>query len=93
MLKVIAYDICNAKRLRKVAKTCELYGKRIEKSVFEVNLPEDLYQKFWRELLELIDENEDSLVVYHVNRTEEKQAHFLGCAERTDETLCFFAGR
>ena len=38
MLHLIAYDIASDKRLRRVARICEDYGIRVEKSVFECDL-------------------------------------------------------
>jgi CRISPR-associated protein Cas2 len=35
---LVAYDICNPKRLRKVAKTCEDFGFRRQYSVFVCRL-------------------------------------------------------
>ena len=37
---LISYDIANAKRLRRVAKTLESYGTRLQFSVFECPLDE-----------------------------------------------------
>ena len=56
MLRIIAYDIADKRRLRRVAKCCELYGGRIEKSVFELNLDTRRFTDFWRELSSLIDD-------------------------------------
>ena len=52
MLRVIAYDIREPKRLKRVAKCCERFGVRIEKSVFESRLGNERFQAFWNQLCE-----------------------------------------
>ena len=61
---VIAYDITNKTRLKKVAKCCELYGGRKEKSVFELHLDERIFAQFWKEMQSLIDPQHDTVIVY-----------------------------
>ena len=51
MLTLVAYDICEAKRLAKVARVCEDYGVRVQYSVFECRLDEDEFTDFWLKLL------------------------------------------
>ena len=74
MLFLVAYDIstldsAGQKRLRLVAKTCEDYGIRIEKSVFECDLEEVTFEAFWAKLNTLIDGDEDSLIAYRICRS------------------------
>ena len=92
MLKIIAYDISDPKRLKKVAKTCELYGCRIEKSVFECDLKEELFVQFWLELMDIIDENEDSIVAYRINKADAKEILSMGCVQRPQKRLCYICG-
>lgn len=66
MLRLVAYDIANPKRLHKVAKLCENYGIRVEYSVFECDLDEKLFNSFWGQLHELIDEKEDKIISYRI---------------------------
>ena len=51
MLRLIVYDIADARRLHKVAEVCKDYGIRIEYSVFECDLDERVFQTFWECLL------------------------------------------
>ena len=44
MLRLIAYDIKDARRLRKAARICADYGMRIEYSVFECDLEDEVFQ-------------------------------------------------
>lgn len=89
MLRLIAYDITEPKRLRLVAKTCEDYGIRIEKSVFECDLGETDYAALWSQLLELIDENEDSLIAYRVCKSCVQETQSAGVIERPCKRLYY----
>ena len=63
---LITYDVntsdpAGQKRLRRVAKACEAYGQRVQKSVFECRLTETLLEKLKQRLLKVIDPQKDSL--------------------------------
>lgn len=66
MLMIVAYDIADARRLRRVAKLCEDYGARAQYSVFEVRLNADQFDRFWEDIGGMIDPDEDRLVAYRV---------------------------
>ena len=67
MFRLVCYDIAHPKRLKKVAKVCESYGIRIQKSCFQADVEDK--EKF-RNLLNAIgremDRKKDSLIVYAV---------------------------
>lgn len=89
MLHLVAYDICQPKRLRLVAKTCEDYGVRIEKSVFECDLPEDRYAAFWKALLRVIDPEEDALVSYRICQSCAAGIQSAGTVRRPPKRLLY----
>ena len=66
MLHLVAYDIRSPARLRRVAKTCEDYGIRVEYSVFECDLTEAEFSSLWSELQEHIDTDEDAILAYRI---------------------------
>ena len=71
MLIIVTYDVttetpAGRRRLRRVAKTCEGVGQRVQKSVFECQLNEMQYEQLVRDLLAEIDEQEDSLRFYRI---------------------------
>jgi CRISPR-associated protein Cas2 len=66
MLHLVAYDIREPRRLRRVAKVCEDYGIRVEYSVFECDLAEDNFRQLWKELKDEIDEDEDCILAYKI---------------------------
>lgn len=66
MLRVIVYDICDPKRLRRVAKVCEYFAARVEDSVFECSLPDSEFERFRIAILRILDPEKDFLIVYPV---------------------------
>jgi CRISPR-associated protein Cas2 len=79
MLHLIAYDISNAGRLRRVARACEDYGVRIEKSVFECRLDKNLFLVLWSKLEEIVAEDEgDRVIAYPIAESEEKKIMVIG---------------
>jgi CRISPR-associated protein Cas2 len=66
MLHLIAYDIREPARLRRVAKVCEDFGIRVEYSVFECDLSQELFQELWSRLTEEIDHTEDTILAYRI---------------------------
>ena len=72
MLVLITYDVntetvSGKKRLRKVAKQCENYGRRVQNSVFECILDQAQSVVLKQSLIDIIDENVDSLRYYYVD--------------------------
>ncbi len=82
MLVLITYDVNteDAKgrtRLRKVAKQCVNYGQRVQNSVFECILDASQCKLLKALLLELIDEEKDSLRFYYLgNNYKNKVEHY-----------------
>lgn len=69
---LVTYDIdtttrAGEKRLGRVAKICEGYGIRAQKSVFECRLSETRLQQLMSELLEEIVPSLDSVHFYRFN--------------------------
>ena len=69
MLRLIAYDIADPKRLRRVAEACEDYGVRVQKSLFECWLEEPRFEKLWARLKTEINAEEDALAAYVIDRS------------------------
>ena len=67
---LVIYDVSNIKRLQKVAKKMEDYGKRVQKSVFEVEAPEFIIKKMRYEVALLMNMEEDSLVIFDICETD-----------------------
>ncbi|MFJ8690741.1 CRISPR-associated endonuclease Cas2 [Micromonospora wenchangensis] len=68
---LVTYDVETVtpqgqRRLRKVAKICEGYGHRVQKSVFEVVCRETDKVRFVAALQDAIDPTQDSIRIYHL---------------------------
>jgi CRISPR-associated protein Cas2 len=59
---VVAYDICDPKRLRKVAQTCEDFGLRRQYSVFLCRLTAADLVRLKSRLYDIIDLQEDQVL-------------------------------
>ena len=83
MMVLVSYDVSttDAKgrtRLRKVAKTCQNYGQRVQNSVFEIDL------RVKDQLLKLIDEEKDSLRFYYLGNHWARRVEHFGAKETYD---------
>jgi CRISPR-associated protein Cas2 len=59
---LVAYDICDQKRLRKVAHTCEDFGRRRQYSVFICRLSAKDLVRLKSRLYDIIDLKEDQVI-------------------------------
>ena len=55
---LIIYDICNPKRLQRVAKLISRYGIRVQKSVFEADTNDQMINSLQRKLGDIIEETD-----------------------------------
>jgi CRISPR-associated protein Cas2 len=59
---LVSYDICEAKRLRKVAQTCEDFGRRCQYSVFSCRLTAADLVRLKSRLYDIIELQEDQVL-------------------------------
>jgi CRISPR-associated protein Cas2 len=78
MFLLISYDICDPKRLPKVAKLMEGYGERVQYSVFECTLTERQIQELQRRLKRLMKPEVDSVRFYRLCETCKEDITILG---------------
>ena len=82
MMVLITYDVnttdaAGKKRLRKIAKQCVNYGQRVQNSVFECLLNASQCKQLQYELLEIMNQEKDSLRFYYLgNKYKTKVEHF-----------------
>ncbi|MHA1342106.1 MAG: CRISPR-associated endonuclease Cas2 [Promethearchaeota archaeon] len=74
---VLVYDISDQKKLRNVAKICENYLTRVQKSVFEGELTKSELFKLYNKLKNEID-SDDSLFIYFIPSSAIKKKIILG---------------
>lgn len=81
MLHIIAYDITDPIRLKKTANLCKDYGIRIQYSIFQFDLSEQLTRMFIEELRNVIDPEFDKIMIIPVCGSCRKAITLLGKAE------------
>lgn len=80
---LVSYDVNTEtsdgeRRLRKVAKTCEAFGQRVQKSVFECILDESDFERLEVALLKVIDTQTDSVRIYRLPHSRHRFLRVLG---------------
>ncbi|WP_291765026.1 CRISPR-associated endonuclease Cas2 [Blautia sp.] len=88
MLVLITYDVntetpAGKARLRKVAKQCVNYGRRVQNSVFECILDHAQCILLKALLSDIIDENVDSLRFYYLGNSYKTKVESIGVERGT----------
>jgi len=80
---LVTYDVntetrAGRRRLQRVAKRCEGYGQRVQKSVFECSLGDAQLESLKQELRKEIKETEDSVRIYRLMEPRKRYLQVLG---------------
>lgn len=80
---LITYDVETTspegqKRLRKVAKQCVNYGQRVQNSVFECLVSPAQFAELKYKLIDIIDEDKDSIRFYFLGSSWERKIEYIG---------------
>lgn len=91
MLVLITYDVSvvtaeGRRRLRNIAKTCLDYGVRVQNSVFECEVEPAQFTILKNELIEIFDEEEDSLRFYFLGKRGRQRVEHIG-AKSVDDPM------
>ena len=83
MLVVVSYDVSTKeaggqRRLRRVAKSCEDFGQRVQNSVFECDVEPAEWTRLRLRLLDDVDPDEDSLRFYFLGRNWKRRVEHVG---------------
>ena len=83
---LVTYDVdtttpTGAQRLRRVAKVCEGYGIRVQKSVFEVVCTRAQFPMLRQSLANQIDDKRDSIRIYQLREGTLRAVDLLGVGE------------
>jgi CRISPR-associated endonuclease Cas2 len=86
---LITYDVETAtsagrNRLRRVAKICEAYGHRVQKSVFEVVCRDADKPRLTAALASVIDFDHDSIRMYQLPPRALDDVEYLGTTREVD---------
>ena len=89
MLVLITYDVntetpAGQKRLRKVAKTCENYGQRVQNSVFECLINGSQLKTLKALLTDIIEPEKDSLRFYYLGNNWRGRVEHIGAKPSVD---------
>lgn len=83
MFVILVYDIAE-KRVAKVLKKTREYLYWVQNSVFEGEISEANYKKLKMELRRIIDEKEDSIIVYQLRTTKYSSREIIGLYKGSD---------
>ena len=86
---LVAYDVSTETaqgraRLRRVAKICEGYGQRVQKSVFECILNAGQLEMLKHRLARVVKVDEDSLRIYRLQEPREQYLQVIGKPQKHD---------
>ena len=89
MMVLVTYDVATSdaagrRRLSRVAKTCLNYGQRVQNSVFECLVTPDQWTQLRHQLVEEIEQSEDSLRFYFLGSNYKKRVEHIGAKPTTD---------
>lgn len=91
MLILVTYDVSTVekpgrRRLRRVARACEDYGTRVQKSVFECQVGQKEWVQLRDRLLREMKEDEDSLRFYFLDEKAVQRTEHHGVGKPVDLT-------
>ncbi|MGE4290681.1 MAG: CRISPR-associated endonuclease Cas2 [Desulfovibrio sp.] len=80
---LITYDVCTEttegkRRLRRIAKTCEDFGQRVQFSVFECLVDPAQWVRLRERLVKEMNPKEDSLRFYYLGSNWRRRVEHLG---------------
>ena len=83
MMVLVTYDVdttsaTGKRRLRRVAKECVNYGRRVQNSVFECLLTEAQFVLLRSKLDSIIDNNIDSIRFYFLGENWNNRIEYIG---------------
>lgn len=86
MKVILVYDI-NEKRVAKVLKTCRKYLYWVQNSVFEGEISEAKLEKLKLELRRIINQEEDSVIIYTFRTTWYTKRETMGVRKGGEELI------
>ena len=90
MLVLVSYDVATqdsagARRLRRVAKTCQNVGQRVQYSVFECIVDPAKWAVLRQKLIDIIDPSQDSLRFYFLGSNWKHRVEHVGAKKALDQ--------
>jgi CRISPR-associated protein Cas2 len=89
MMVLVTYDVNTVtpegqRRLRQVAKECKDYGQRVQNSVFECMVDPAQFFNLRQSLIEIMDQEVDSLRFYFLGDNWQKRVEHYGAKKGYD---------
>ena len=89
MMILVTYDVSfknetGPKRLRRMAKLCQVFGQRVQYSVFEIEVDMAQWTQLKNDLMQVMDETEDSLRIYYLGNNWERRVEHIGAKKPLD---------
>jgi len=89
MMVLVSYDVCTqdrtgARRLRRIAKVCSNFGQRVQFSVFECLVDPAQWTQMKQQLLEIMEEGQDSLRFYYMGSNWKARVEHFGAKQAID---------
>jgi len=90
MLVLVSYDVSTTaeggrRRLHRVAKVCQNYGQRVQFSVFECILDPAQWAVLKQRLIDIIDQEVDSLRFYYLGSNWRRRIEHVGAKKTLDQ--------
>jgi len=89
MMVLVSYDVktddkAGQRRLRRMAKQCQSWGQRVQYSVFECLVDPAQWTNLRARLIEIMDEDKDSLRFYFLGANWRKRVEHVGAKPAID---------
>jgi len=89
MMVLVSYDVktddkAGQRRLRRMAKQCKDWGQRVQYSVFECLVDPAQWANLRARLIEIMDEDKDSLRFYFLGANWRKRVEHIGAKPAID---------
>ncbi len=84
MFCIVSYDISDNKKRTRVAKILLDYGTRVQYSVFECNLDDDLFKKMTSKILKVVSKD-DSVRIYAICAKCKATVKIFGSGKLTED--------
>jgi len=90
MFVLVSYDVSTTdekgpRRLNRVAKVCQDYGQRVQKSVFECIVDPAQWAVLKQRLIDQIDQERDSLRFYYLGSNWRRRVEHIGAKKSIDQ--------
>jgi len=85
MFFIVSYDIPDTKRRTKLSRALEDFGTRVQYSVFECLLPDEVVKKMRSRIEKIIEPSQDRVRIYRLCAQCEREITILGHGEITKD--------